>query len=210
VEGDMTDLSTFPDESFDLIVHPVANVYVPDVQPVWAEAHRVLRPSGELLAGFMNPFVYIFDQDALAEGRLEVRHQLPYSELTSISPEDRQRLVDEGDALQFSHTLEEQIEGQLAAGFQLIGLFEDRREDHPLSAFMTTHLATRARRGTSLYRDALPGARAFSDAPAGPRRNEMRPFAGWRYPWMKAELLETPNRQSQPLSRASWAVRPLG
>lgn len=150
VEGDMADLSAFPDGSFDLIVHPVANLYVPDIYPVWAEAHRVLRPGGELLAGFMNPFVYIFDQDALAEGRLEARHQLPYSELTSISAEERQRLVDEGDALQFSHSLEEQIAGQIAAGFQLVGLFEDRREGHPLSALMTTHLATRARRGAGL------------------------------------------------------------
>ena len=44
VEGDMRDLSCFPDESFDLIVHPVSNVFVPDVKPVWREAYRVLKP----------------------------------------------------------------------------------------------------------------------------------------------------------------------
>ena len=59
------------DERFDLIVHSVANLYVPDFHLVWAEAQRVLRPGGELLAGFINPFLYNFDQDALAEGRLE-------------------------------------------------------------------------------------------------------------------------------------------
>lgn len=142
----MADLSAFSDGSFDLIVHPVANLYVPEIRPVWSEAHRVLRAGGELLVGFMNPFVYLFDQDVLAKGKLEVRHELPYSELTSISAEERQRLVDEGDALQFSHTLEEQIVGQLGVGFLLLGLFEDRREGHPLAAFMPTHLATRAQR----------------------------------------------------------------
>ena len=38
VEGDMRDLSVFEDGSFDLIVHPVSNVFVPDVRPVWREA----------------------------------------------------------------------------------------------------------------------------------------------------------------------------
>lgn len=35
VQADMRDLSIFADESFDLIVHPVANLYIPDSQPVW-------------------------------------------------------------------------------------------------------------------------------------------------------------------------------
>lgn len=34
VEVDMRDLSAFADGSFDLIVHPVSNVFVPDVRPV--------------------------------------------------------------------------------------------------------------------------------------------------------------------------------
>ena len=31
VQGDMADLRVFHDESFDVIVHPVSNVFVPDV-----------------------------------------------------------------------------------------------------------------------------------------------------------------------------------
>jgi SAM-dependent methyltransferase len=54
-QGDMAELSVFPDESFDLVFHPVSNVFVPDVKPVWREAYRVLRPGGTLLSGFMNP-----------------------------------------------------------------------------------------------------------------------------------------------------------
>ncbi len=41
----MADLSVFPDGRFDLIVHPVSNVFAPDVKPVWREAYRVLRPA---------------------------------------------------------------------------------------------------------------------------------------------------------------------
>src|SRR5512137_2653648 len=65
VEGDMADLSAFDDASFDLIVHPVSNIFAQDVLPVWREAYRVLRPGGVLLAGFSNPINYIFDLDLL-------------------------------------------------------------------------------------------------------------------------------------------------
>jgi ubiquinone/menaquinone biosynthesis C-methylase UbiE len=44
IEGDMADLSIFKDESFDLIIHPVSNIFVENIRPVWSEAYRVLRP----------------------------------------------------------------------------------------------------------------------------------------------------------------------
>ena len=54
VQGDMTDLSRFVDKSFDLVFHLVANLFVPDVRPMRREAFRALKPSGVLLAGFVN------------------------------------------------------------------------------------------------------------------------------------------------------------
>jgi SAM-dependent methyltransferase len=65
VLGNMADLSTFQDECFDLIVNPVSNLFVENVWPVWLEAYRVLRPGGELLAGFMNPVFYLFDRRSM-------------------------------------------------------------------------------------------------------------------------------------------------
>src|SRR5215218_1019238 len=59
VQGDMRDLSAFADESFDLIFHPVSNLFVPELAPMWRECFRVLRPGGSLLAGFLNPDVYL-------------------------------------------------------------------------------------------------------------------------------------------------------
>jgi SAM-dependent methyltransferase len=140
----MTDLSRFQGQSFDLVIHPVANVYIPDVTPLWAEVARVLRPGGVLVAGFFNPAVYVFDQDRLGDGELVVAHSLPYSELASIDAGARQRLIDDGDPLQFSHTLADQIGGQGRAGLHVTDLLEDRRPNHPLAPWMPTHLATRA------------------------------------------------------------------
>lgn len=144
VEGDMADLSAFPDEHFDLIVHPCSNVFAPDVLPVWREAYRVLKKSGSLLAGFTNPVLYVFDADLEEQGTFVVRHSLPYSDLTSIPPEERQRRMERKEALEFSHTLDDQIGGQIDAGFVIAGFYEDSWEDRPISRYMPTFIATRA------------------------------------------------------------------
>ena len=145
IEGDMADLSMFADESFDLVFHPVSNLFAPEVRPVWAEAFRVLRRGGVLLAGFLNPAVYIFDLElADRDGELRVRHALPYADATSLGEEEVKRKIGRGEPLEFSHTLDDQIGGQIEAGFVIAGLYEDRHRDDPISAYMPTFIATRA------------------------------------------------------------------
>ena len=146
VEGDMRDLSVFPDESFDLVVHPVSNCFAPAVRPVWAEAFRVLRSGGSLLSGFNNPAVYLFDYELYDRGILEVKHSLPYSDAASLSAEEKRQCLDKGEPLEFSHTLEDQIGGQIDAGFLIVGFYEDYREEEndALSKYMPIFIATRA------------------------------------------------------------------
>jgi ubiquinone/menaquinone biosynthesis C-methylase UbiE len=145
VEGDMADLSLFPDESFHLVFHPVSNLFAPEVRPVWVEAFRVLRRGGYLLAGFLNPAVYIFDLELVdSSGELRVRNALPYADATSKSEKDVARQVERGEPLEFSHTLEDQIGGQIEAGFAIVGFYEDSHRDDPIAAHMPTYIATRA------------------------------------------------------------------
>jgi SAM-dependent methyltransferase len=128
VLGQMADLSAFEDASFDLVFHPVSNLFAPAVRPVWREAYRVLRRGGALLAGFMNPAIYLFDLELADEQRvLEVRHTLPYSDLEDAPEELRRRYIEAGEPLEFSHSLEDQIGGQTDAGFLIAGLYEDGR-----------------------------------------------------------------------------------
>lgn len=144
--GDMRDLSRFADESFDLIFHPVSNVFVPEVLPVWREAFRVLRPGGRLLAGFMNPELFIFDwEKAEKEGELVIKHELPFSDLTSLSDAERAARIEKGEPLEFSHTMDAQIGGQLKAGFAIHGFYEDRwGGKYPTDPYMPCAFATMA------------------------------------------------------------------
>jgi SAM-dependent methyltransferase len=144
VEGDMRDLSAFADGSFDLVFHPVSNLFVPEVRPVWREAFRVLRQGGALLAGFVNPLQFIFDWEAADKGELIVRHPVPYSDLTRGTEEERRGWLASGEPLEFGHTLEDQIAGQLEAGFVLTGFYEDFDREHPLAKFIASFIATRA------------------------------------------------------------------
>jgi SAM-dependent methyltransferase len=146
VEGDMRDLSCFADESFDVIVHPVSNCFVPDIAPVWREAHRVLGPGGCLLSGFANPASYLFEV-CPERGDLVVTHALPFSEPAVLSPELIAQWEADGVPLEFGHTLEQQIGGQLVAGLRLTGFYEDRNPEggrDVLEQYMATFIATRA------------------------------------------------------------------
>lgn len=118
VQADMSQPLPFADSSFDLIVHPVSNVYVRDVLPIWRECFRVLKRGGALLSGLDNGINFILDD----EGE-RVICSLPFDPL--INPEHRRMCQADGSGFQFSHGLEEQIGGQLKAGFTLLDLYED-------------------------------------------------------------------------------------
>ncbi|MCP3103499.1 class I SAM-dependent methyltransferase [Myxococcus sp. K15C18031901] len=145
VEGDMRDLSVFADGSFDLVFHPCSNCFVDTVRPVWREAFRVLRPGGALLSGFSNPVIFLFDPELQEQGVLQLKYKMPYSDFTSLTDEERRRYTDKGEPLCVGHSLQDQLGGQLDAGFVLAGLFEDRHvSGDAVSEYFDGFIATRA------------------------------------------------------------------
>ena len=137
VRADMTKPLPFPDASFDLIFHPVSNCYIEDVQHVWDECFRILRPGGLLMAGLDNGFNFLFGD----EDDQEIRYSLPFNPLRDPKLMEDLRQTDSG--VQFSHTLEEQIRGQLQAGFRLLDLYEDTNgsgflHEHGVPTFWAT------------------------------------------------------------------------
>ena len=147
VQGDMADLSVFADKSFDLIFHPVSNLYAERLEPVWRECHRVLKPMGRLLSGAMNPLFYLFNHDEAEKlGTLEVKYVQPFSDLKSLSADELDQLTRDHVAYEFGHSLEDQIGGQIAAGFSIAGFYEDDwdNEATPLNRYTPTYITTLA------------------------------------------------------------------
>jgi SAM-dependent methyltransferase len=145
VRGDMTNLSMLDDASFDIVFHPCSNCFTPNVRPVWKEAFRVLRPQGVLMAGFLNPLFFIFDNDH-EQGTLEVKHSLPYSDVARRHSEGRELSAEKGETMEFGHLLTDLIGGQIDAGFVISGFYEDYWSDEAtkLNKYTPTFIATLA------------------------------------------------------------------
>ena len=120
-KADMTKDFPFEDESFDVIFHPVSNVYIEDVHHVWRECYRVLKPGGMLLSGLCNGLNFAFDDYS---NPLLVSEKLPYNPLKN--PKQMAQLIaEDDDSIQFSHGFNDQIGGQLKQGFVITAAYED-------------------------------------------------------------------------------------
>ena len=138
VRADMSKALPFADESFDVIVHPVSNCYIREVEPLWRECFRILKPGGVLLAGLDNGINYLFDDEETT-----LCHSLPFDPLNDPALMEEMQKTDSG--VQFSHTFEEQVGGQLKAGLVLTHLFEDYNGYGKLHEMhIPTFVATRA------------------------------------------------------------------
>lgn len=135
---DMTNPLPFEDDSFDLIFHPVSNSYVEDVYPIWKECFRILKKGGILLSGLDNGIAYAFNDD-----ETEFERSLPFNPLKDEKLYEESIQLDWG--IQFSHTIEEQVGGQLKAGFTLKDIFQDTSGSGNLHRFnIPTYYATKS------------------------------------------------------------------
>lgn len=148
IQGDMSDLHVFDNETFDLIVHPVSNVFVEDVRPVWKEAARVLKENGIMIAGFTNPLLFIFDDKEERKGHLTVKHSIPFSSFDGLSEEEIIEYLKSNETIEFGHSLEDLIQGQIDAGFLIAGFYEDDfGGNRILDKYIKTFVATKAIKG---------------------------------------------------------------
>jgi len=147
-QGDMRDLSIFAAETFDYIISPISNLYIPELTALWNECYRVLKTKGVLLTSFYNPILFVFERDQLLEkqGLVKPKYTLPYSDQTSLKSHEYEKKLSSGEAIVFGHTLTEQIGKQINAGFSIAGFYED---EHPtpryiIENYLPTMIATKA------------------------------------------------------------------
>lgn len=138
IRADMTKSLPFADETFDLIFHPVSNCYVEEVKPIFRECARILKHGGTLLSGLDNGVNYLVDDDETT-----IVNTMPFNPLKN---ENQRRQLEESDCgMQFSHTVEEQIGGQLEAGLVLTHIYGDTNGEGRLHEMnIECYFATRA------------------------------------------------------------------
>ena len=140
IRGDMTKRLPFEDGEFDIVFHPVSNCYVEEVVPIWKECYRVLKSGGYLISGTDHYVNYIVD----GEEKMII-NSLPFNPLKN--PEQMKQLEDEDAGVQFSHSLEEQIGGQLEVGFRLLNIYEDTNGEGRLHEMgIPTFIAMRSKK----------------------------------------------------------------
>ncbi len=144
IQGDMRNLSFLDNNSFHLIIHPISNIFVDDLLVVWKECYRVLKANGVLISGIINPLLYLFDFEDDCNP-LAVKYSIPYSTINSICDEELENFLKKEIPFEFSHTLEDQIQGQIDAGFAITGFLEDNSGgQYILDKYINSYILIRA------------------------------------------------------------------
>lgn len=130
LQGDMRDLSAFTDNSFDIVWQVYSVNFVPDLEPVFRGAARVLKTGGIYFLQFANPFVHSIDEAAWDGKGYPLRHlYIEGEDLSELYP-DWDVEQEDGTTVkvpsphEYRHTLSTVINTMTASGFSLLGLWE--------------------------------------------------------------------------------------
>lgn len=145
VEADMCDLSCFNADSFDLVFNPISTVYIADIKSVFCEVHRVLKTNGIYLAGFINPFRFIFKNAGKFEKDLEVCYRIPFNVFEQYDGKIVKKLLAMNYRISFGHSFDQIIGEQLKTGFTMIDFYEDKGDTY-LDRYICTEFATFCRK----------------------------------------------------------------
>ncbi len=124
-QGDMCDLSRFPDKTFDLIYNPTSTCFIDDVQSVYRQCNRILKDGGSLLTSATNPALYLFDEKAAMKNKMKVKYTIPFSDLKSLSEKELAKRLKKHDTIEFSHTINDLLGGLCTQGFAITDLYTD-------------------------------------------------------------------------------------
>lgn len=145
IETSMDDLSMLRQAEFDIVIHPVSTCYIDNIQSVFHEVARVLRPSGIYVSQHKQPTSLQTATQPTLSGHYLIEHTYYCGELKTPIPADSRastagRRLRERGAAEFLHRWEEIVGGMCRAGFAIEDLVE------PL------HSNDQAERGTFAHR----------------------------------------------------------
>jgi SAM-dependent methyltransferase len=133
-QGDMRDLSRFADRSFDVVWHAHSITFIPEVQTVFAEVARVLRPGGIYHMSCNNPYSAGVDERDWNGTAYPLKDRYVDGEL--VFADDHWDIgYDDGTSTrvrgprEFRHTMSTLLNGMAERGLILLSFWEDTGDD---------------------------------------------------------------------------------
>lgn len=146
IQGSYLDMSDLDSKSFDCIINPVSNCFFEDIALYWSECARVLKPRGEMIYGFTNPVCFQFDFELANRGIFTLKYPQPFSDLESLTLEEKKRFCRKETPLEFGHSFESQIGLALKSGFMMTDFVEDGwggDRDRPIDQYLPQFIAAK-------------------------------------------------------------------
>jgi len=135
IQGDMRDLSDLPSDDYARVLQPISTLYVPDLQEVYRGVARVLQPSGLYFADYVYPLLKMPEEEDWDGDSYVLRYREPHARGRIFERDDVQNFTQGEFFGEFNHLLSDIINGQISAGLQIVGAWENPRPDshRPLS-----------------------------------------------------------------------------
>jgi len=130
IQGDMRDLSPLPGDHFDRVYQPISTLFAPDLREVYAGVAHVLKPGGLYLSDYAVALLHMAQDKGWDGGGYTLYVSEPYVRGAILETEDGKLNYAEGESYsEFHHLLSDIVNGLVAEGLQIRGLWENPRPD---------------------------------------------------------------------------------
>jgi len=131
IQGDMRDLSELPSTRFDRVYQPISTLFVPNLREVYSGVARVLKPKGLYFADYAVPLLYMAENKGWDRKGYTLYVTEPYVRGPIFETEDEKLNFSHGESYsEFHHLLSDIINGLVAEGLMIRGVWENPRPDH--------------------------------------------------------------------------------
>jgi ubiquinone/menaquinone biosynthesis C-methylase UbiE len=130
VQGDMRDLSALPDAHFDRVYQPISTLFIPDLRELYRSVARVTKPGGLYYSKYAMPLLLMAEKKPWDGEAYTLRITQPYQRGAILETADGRMNFSEGQSFsEFHHLLSDIINGLIAEGFAICGVWEDPNPD---------------------------------------------------------------------------------
>ena len=139
IQGDMRDLSRLPSDHFARVLQPVSSLFVPDLDEVYQGVARVLKTGGLYYCDYTYPVLYMAENKGWDGEAYVLRFSQPHVRGRILEREvDGLMNFTEGEFFaEFNHRLSDIINGLIAHGLQVVGVWESPRPGRPEPSDLT-------------------------------------------------------------------------